>query len=155
MPSDQLVDAKAILEKYTYPVTVISSILGLCAFILAGSMRMDNPVHYTINYTIVDIFFAGMIVMTMCDNELVQFKKLLNRPLFRQLGVMSYCIYIFHYPIKIIVSERLLAYFQAQTGSENLAKLVCVGIAFLITIPVVYFLHKKVEVPMWKLKKYL
>jgi hypothetical protein len=50
--------------------------------------------------------------------------------------------------------ENFLGYFQVQTGSENIAKLVCVGIAFVITVPVVYLLHKKVEVPLWKLKKY-
>ncbi len=146
---------KSILEKYTYVVTVVSGILAFAAFLLAKSVRMDDPVHYIVNYTLVDIFFAGMIVMTMCGNELFHFKQLLNRPVFKQLGIMSYCIYIFHYPIKILITDDFQGYFQQHTGNETAAKLICVAIAFLITVPVVYFIHKMVEVPAWKLKKYV
>lgn len=146
---------KQILEKYTYPLTILSGILGLLCFCVAGGMSFDLPVHYTVNYTLVDIFFAGMIVMTLCSQELIRFKKILNMQLFKMLGVMSYCIYIFHYPIKVIIQDRFQPYFEGQTGSENMAKLICVAIAFVITVPVVYVLHKKVEVPMWKLKKYV
>ncbi|HXB91655.1 MAG TPA: acyltransferase [Puia sp.] len=146
---------KSILERYAYPLTIISGILSVIVFLAAGTMHMEFSLNYIINYTLVDLFFAGIIVMTMCKNELVQFKRLLNQPVFKQLGVMSYCIYIFHHPIHQIIVENFFGYFQVRTGNENLAKLVCVGIAFVITVPIVYFLHKKVEVPMWKLKKYV
>jgi peptidoglycan/LPS O-acetylase OafA/YrhL len=145
---------RSILEKYTWPVTIVSGLLAVLIFLWARTMHMEYPLNYIINYTIVDIFFAGMIVMTLCSNELTQFKRLLNVRLMKELGVMSYCIYIFHHPIHQIIVENFMAYFQGQTGSENIAKLICVGIALVITIPVVYVLHKMVEVPMWKLKKY-
>ena len=146
---------KSILEKFSYPVTLIAGSLSVAVFLYARTMHMDYSANYIINYTLVDLFFAGIIVMTMCKNELLNLKKLLNHPVLKQLGIMSYCIYIFHHPIHVLVSENFLGYFQEHMGNESLAKLACVGIAFLITVPVVYFLHKKVEVPMWKLKKYV
>jgi peptidoglycan/LPS O-acetylase OafA/YrhL len=145
---------RSILEKYAYPVTIVSGLLSVLVFIWARTVHMEYSLNYIINYTIVDIFFAGMIIMTLCSNELIQFKRLLNVRLMKELGVMSYCIYIFHHPIHELIVENYLAYFQGQTGSENMAKLICVGIALVITVPVVYALHKWVEVPMWKMKKY-
>jgi peptidoglycan/LPS O-acetylase OafA/YrhL len=145
---------KYLLEKYVYPVTIVSGIVSAMGFVLARSMSFQHPVHYTFNYTFVDLFFAGMITLTMCDDQLVQWKRLLNTKLFKQLGIMSYCLYIFHYPIQNLIEYNYLGYIQQHTGSENLSKLICVMIAFVITIPFVYLVHKKIEVPCWKLKKY-
>jgi peptidoglycan/LPS O-acetylase OafA/YrhL len=146
---------KDLLERYTYPVTVIAGALSVGVFFYAGTMHMEYLYNYMINYTLVDIFFAGLIVMTLCKNELPGLKKIFNIGIIKQLGVMSYCIYIFHLPIQIISNHLFFDDFMAKTGSENLSKLICVGIAFVATIPVVYIIHKKVEVPLWKFKKYM
>jgi peptidoglycan/LPS O-acetylase OafA/YrhL len=145
---------KYYLEKYTYPITIISAILSVSAFFIAGTMMFEDPIHFSINYTLVDIFFAGMITMTMCDDRLLMFKKLLNKPVIKQIGIMSYCLYIFHYPIQNIIQINFQNYFQGILHSEIGGKLVCLAIALSITIPVVYFFHKKVELPFWKLRKY-
>jgi peptidoglycan/LPS O-acetylase OafA/YrhL len=144
---------KSILERYTLPVTIIFGALSIATFFVAGTMHMEFPLHYAINYTFVDLFFAGMITLTLCSQELVHFKKILNHPVFKELGMLSYCLYIFHHPIQILVSTNYYPYFLHRTGSENMGKLICVGIAFLITIPVVYVIHKYVEVPLWKVKR--
>lgn len=144
---------KSILERYAYPVTLISGILMVLLFIAAGDMMFEVPLHYMINYTVVDLFFAGMITLTICQDRLRLLKKVLNQPQVRQLGVMSYCIYIFHYPIQMIVEADFRGYFGARFGSDVYAKLLCIAIAVAITIPVVWFIHKKIEVPLWKLKK--
>jgi peptidoglycan/LPS O-acetylase OafA/YrhL len=146
---------RGLLERWAIPVTVVAGILSIGVFFVARTMHMEYYVNYSVNYTLVDLFFAGIIVLTMCKNELIGLKKLLNLQMFKTLGVMSYCIYIFHHPIHVLVTENFTDYFQVLTGSANLAKLICVGIAFAITVPVVYLLHKKVEIPMWKLKKYV
>lgn len=143
---------KSVLERFTLPVTVISGILSFILFLVADKMIFQDPIHYTVNYTLVDIFFAGMIVLTLCSKQLKGFKIILNQSFVRKLGVMSYCIYIFHYPIQVIAEYNFISYFHGLTGNEELAKLCCRFIAFLITIPVVYIIHKKVEVPLWKLK---
>jgi len=145
---------RTILEKYTYPVTIISGVVSMVLFLIAGTMHMDYRVNYQFNYTAVDIFFAGMIVLTLCSKELVFLKKIFNIPLIAKLGIMSYCIYIFHHPIHVIINDIFLDYFLVQTGSEAIGKLICVGIAFCITVPVVYLIHTKIEVPFWKMKKY-
>jgi peptidoglycan/LPS O-acetylase OafA/YrhL len=147
---------KSILEKYAYPVTIVSAFLTLSVFAITGTMHMEYPVHYMITYTLFDFFFAGMIVLTICKDELIPFKRrVLNSTFFRQMGAMSYCIYIFHRPIQIIVQENFFKYFYAQTGNENAGKLICVILAILITIPVVFFIHKKIEIPVWNLKRFV
>ncbi|RYY61719.1 MAG: acyltransferase, partial [Chitinophagaceae bacterium] len=145
---------KSILERLAVPVTVISFVLMLVLFGLAGTMMFQNPVHYTLNYTVVDLFFAGMITMTLCSSELVRFKQLLNLRFFKELGILSYCLYIFHYPIQNIVEANFLTGFEGSLGSYAAAKIACVGLAVAITIPVVYLVHKAVELPFWRLRKY-
>ncbi len=143
---------KSILEKIAYPITIISGILSFSVFCYARTMHMDYSINYQINYTLVDIFFSGMIVLTLCKSELILLKKIFNIPLISKLGIMSYCIYIFHHPIHVITNYNFLDFFIKQTGNESLGKLICVFIAFCITVPVVYVIHKKVEIPFWKLK---
>ncbi|MBX3241126.1 MAG: acyltransferase [Chitinophagaceae bacterium] len=146
---------KSFIEKYTVTITMIAGLLAVAVFVYAGTMHMEYSLIYRINYTLVDIFFAGMITMTLCRNELILFKQMLNWNIFKQLGIMSYCIYILHQPILIIVQNRFLDYFNSFLANENFSKLACVGVAFIVTIPVVYIIHKKIEMPMWKLKKYV
>ncbi len=145
----------AFIEKYTVTITMIAGLLAVAVFAYAGTMHMEYSLIYRINYTLVDIFFAGMITMTLCKNELLLFKRMLNWNIFKQLGIMSYCIYIFHQPILIIVQNRFLDYFNSFIANENISKLACVGVAFVVTVPVVYIIHKKIEMPMWKLKRYV
>ncbi|HEY4156184.1 MAG TPA: acyltransferase, partial [Puia sp.] len=91
---------KSILERMVYPVTLITAILATTVFLIAGTMNMEYSLIYMVNYTLLDIFFAGIIVLTICKDEMIYFKRwVLNPPFFKQLGLMSYCIYIFHRPI--------------------------------------------------------
>ncbi len=145
---------KSLLEKYTYPITIVSGIIAVTIFGFAKTMHMDYSINYQINYTIVDIFFAGMITLTLCKNELKRLKKIFNLPIIARLGVMSYCIYIFHHQIHIIAINSFFDFFVNQTGSESFSKLICAGIALFITIPVVYLVHNYLEIPFWKLKKF-
>ena len=145
---------KTILEKYTIRTTWIAGILSVCCFVIARSAFFEKPVHYMINYTLVDVFFAGLITMTLDGSTMPLFRRLLNHPWSQQIGIMSYCLYIFHYPIEDIIQVNYLTPLQQFTGSVNLGKLLCLAIALVITIPVVYLIHKKVEVPFWKLKRY-
>ena len=144
---------KSVLEKLAAPVTIISGFLIVVLFITARSMNFQHFIHYSINYSMVDLFFAGMITLTIAKNELPLLKRIFNSPVMKQLGVMSYCIYIFHYPILVLAEYNLDNYFYRLTGSEGLAKLLYRLVAFAITIPIVLFFHKKIEVPLWRYKK--
>ncbi len=145
---------KSVLERLTIPVTVIAGIGSVIVFILAKTMHMEYSLNYMINYTLVDIFFAGLIVLTLCKDRLLKLKYLFNLKVFKQLGIMSYSIYIFHLPIQIISNNLFYDYFFEMNNHVNLSKLYCVIIAFFITIPVVYIVHKLVEVPMWRVKRF-
>ena len=147
---------KSFLERFTYPITVIAGALSVGVFLIAKTMHMEYSWNWRINYTLVDIFFAGLITMTLCKAELKGLKTLFNLKILKQLGIMSYCIYIFHLPIQFVCNNLFLNDFMIRTGGqEDLSKLICVFIAFLITIPVVYTIHKLVEVPLWKFKKHV
>ena len=147
-------DKSFILEKLVFPVTIVTAILALICFLVAGTMNMEYELHYRVTYTLIDLFFAGMIVLTICKDELLLFKKrILNASFFKTMGVMSYCFYIFHRPIQVIVQENLFKYFYQSTGSDSIGKIICIVISVLITVPFVYIIHKKIEVPLWNLKR--
>lgn len=144
---------KKILEKYTYPISIISGLLMIILFTFSWDMKFENLLHYKVTYTVVDIFFAGMITLTLCSNRLLYFKKLINNPFFITMGIMSYCIYIFHYPLMIIIDENCYDYIYSFFHDINVSKIICRLIAITISIPIIWVIHKKIEVPLWKLKK--
>ncbi len=145
---------KTVLERFVVPVTVISGIAAAIVFMIAGTMHMEYGLNYRINYTLVDIFFAGMITLTLCSKELPKLKSLFRLNMMKQLGIMSYCIYIFHRPIQIITLNKFYSYFFELTASDGMSKLICAALSFFIMVPVIYIIHKKFEAPVWSLKKY-
>lgn len=147
-------DKRYLLEKLAIPVTIIAGIAATIVFLVAGTMHMEFPLVYQINYTLVDVFFAGMITLTLCKQELVKLKWLFNVDVLKQLGIMSYCIYIFHRPIQVIGLNLFYDYFFEILKGDNAAKMACAGVSFLIMIPVIYCIHKWIEMPVWSLKKY-
>ncbi|PZR27822.1 MAG: hypothetical protein DI535_08725 [Citrobacter freundii] len=147
---------RSFLERWAFPVTVISGAMAILLFALSGTMMFQDPLQYGLNYTVVDIFFAGMITLTLCEGQLKNFKKILSMPVFVWLGVVSYCMYILHYPIQVIVETNFLEKIRVSLGgSYGMAKLSCVGIALMITIAATYIFHKVIELPFWKLRKYI
>jgi peptidoglycan/LPS O-acetylase OafA/YrhL len=115
---------------------------------------MDHPVNYRFTYTLVDLFFAGMITLTLSSNLPLLLRKIFRHPFIIKVGVMSYGLYIFHNIIFSLVEHNYKASFVQLTGSEITGHAAVVLCALLVTIPVVYTIHKYIEVPMWKIKRY-
>jgi peptidoglycan/LPS O-acetylase OafA/YrhL len=145
---------KSILEKITPYVLLIFGLLSIVSFIYAGSFHMDHPVNYRFTYTMVDIFFAGMITLTLSSNLPVLLRRIFRHPFIIKVGVMSYGLYIFHNIIFSLVEHNYKTSFVQLTGNEIAGHAAVVVCALLITAPVVYTIHKYIEVPLWKFKRY-
>ncbi len=145
---------KSILERVAPYFIVIFGILSICSFVYARGFHMDNPVNYRFTYTLVDLFFAGMIVLTLSRNLPRFLRRLFTNKIIIMIGVMSYGIYLFHNIIFSLVEHNLKPQMISLTGHPIAGHFVVVLIALLISAPIVYLIHRFVEIPMWKLKKY-
>jgi peptidoglycan/LPS O-acetylase OafA/YrhL len=145
---------KSILEKITPYVLLVFGLLSIVSFIYAGSFHMDQPVNYRFTYTLIDLFFAGMITLTLSSNLPMMLRRIFRNPFIIKVGVMSYGLYIFHNIIFSLVEHNYKSSFVHLTGSEILGHAVVVICALFVTIPVCYTIHKYIEVPLWKFKRY-
>jgi peptidoglycan/LPS O-acetylase OafA/YrhL len=145
---------KVILEKIALPAALVAGICSLITFIIAGTVHMENIVNYSINYTFLDIFFAGMLAVTLSKNLPDWARKFLTHPLIRKIAGMTYCLYVFHVPIHSILKYKYLPLLQQYTGNPMSAFLIMFIIGMVITFPLCYAIHRWIEAPLWKLKRY-
>ena len=145
---------KGILEQWAPYATLIAFISTTIVFMIAGTFHMENPVHYTINYTIVDILFAGLLTITISKNLPSWTRRFFTNHFVSKVAGMTYCLYVFHNPIHSILKYKYLPVFQQYTGSAAIGYVMMFVIGMLITIPLCYAIHRWIEAPLWKLKKY-
>jgi peptidoglycan/LPS O-acetylase OafA/YrhL len=145
---------KSVLEKFVPYLALVTFIAAVVLFAIAGTFHMEYYIHYTINYTVVDLFFVSVIAITISQNLPSFFKKLFTHPLIMKIGVMSYCLYIFHNLIHSVIKHKYLATYQAFSGSVLGGYILMMIIGIAVTIPVCYVIHRYIEMPLWKLKRY-
>lgn len=145
---------KGILERWALLATLIAFVGTAIAFIVAGTFHMENAVHYSINYTIVDILFAGLLTITLSKNLPIWIRRFFTHPVIRSIAGMTYCLYVFHNPIHAILKYKYLPQLQQYTGSDTMGYIWMFVIGMAITLPLCYAIHRWIEAPLWKLKKY-
>jgi peptidoglycan/LPS O-acetylase OafA/YrhL len=102
----------------------ILSILGFCLMV-CGILIFDSKTRHPIFFTIITIVGVGLIIRFASKDDLVG--KLLSSKLFVSVGLISYSIYLWHYPIFAFqrVSLKLMT---------NLDKLFLIFITFILSI---------------------
>ena len=129
---------KEILERSAPVIALIAFICSLGTFIIAGTVHMENVVNYSINYTFLDLFFAGMLVVTLSKNLPDWARSFLTHPTIRKIAGMTYCLYVFHVPIHSILKYKYLPMLQQYTGNPMSAFIIMFLIGMLITFPLCY-----------------
>jgi len=145
---------KEILERIAPLASLISFICIIITFLIAGTVHMENVVIYSVGYTFLDIFFAGMLAITLSKNLPLWARKFLTHPIIRKIAGMTYCLYVFHVPIHSIMKYKYLPLLQQYTGNELTGFILMLVIGIGITFPLCYAIHRWIEAPLWKLKRF-
>ncbi|MBE7175239.1 MAG: acyltransferase [Mucilaginibacter polytrichastri] len=145
---------KHFLEKAAPYLVLIFGSATLVLFAAAGSMDFLHPLNYRVTYTMVDVFFCGVILFSMASHQFRWLNRiLLNRSLI-WLGTISYGVYIIHYPILEIFLNNFQDVLVAYVKKDALAKLICVAGAYTCTITLAYLSFRYFEKPLLRLKRY-
>lgn len=114
-----------------------------------GGSLTDRMYWGRFGFTVCNVCIA-VIVLAMVRNREWWLSKAVSWKVFRAIGVRSYCIYLIHVPLAVLMFE------QWGTRDEN-GELIPAGgaiIAYLILLPVLSELaHRYIEQPAMRLRK--
>ena len=143
----------------TRAVSMIAAIIG--GAILLGILnashwdcRARNPMMFSFGYTAIAALFGGVLVCSMIPSRWNVIRVICLLPVSRWFGKMSYGIYVFHFPIHLILYWTLRPALN-EVVSESAAKIVAAGLAFLVTLIVAKASFELWEKPFLALKNTL
>jgi peptidoglycan/LPS O-acetylase OafA/YrhL len=122
------------LIPYFFAVLLII-ILGIY---FTGNASISNPFISTIGYTLIALFFAGLIYAATSKSSKF-LSTIFNYPWLRFTGKISYGLYIFHWLVLRILEprfEKLLtksAYLNSQTAN-GVALFICLVVSYVLSV---------------------
>jgi peptidoglycan/LPS O-acetylase OafA/YrhL len=143
-------------EKVSRYLAVLLSVSGL---LLLGGLAWfrnpdySNPFYVKAGYTLLALFFAGLVTWCL-DERMNWFKKAMNlRPLIF-LGKYSYGLYVFHFPVYWLCRNAFLLQISRFIHQDSLAKIGAASLCVLFTIGLSLVSFHLLEKPFLRLKRY-
>ena len=136
-----------LIVLWTVPVAVI-------AMNLKGGTLKHNLAFQTIGYTLVALMFGALLMLTVTAPARAPIQRVFSNPLLRLFGRVSYAMYLFNQPIKIVLRDY---WFDPNTsfvvrGSRIPAQLLFFVVACTLTFAVAWLSWHMFEKHFLKLK---
>ncbi|MDC0417070.1 acyltransferase [Candidatus Pelagibacter sp.] len=112
------------------------SLIGL-SLIIISFFKLDDVSKHPSTYTIIPVIGCFLILLNNDKNNYI--KKFLSLSLFRGIGLISYSLYLWHYPIFVFGK---ISNFTGIDNQNLLAKLILLLAAFIISIISYFFIEK-------------
>ena len=112
------------------------SLIGL-SLIIVSFFKLDDVNKHPSTYTIIPVIGCFLILLNNDKNNYI--KKFLSLSLFRGIGLISYSLYLWHYPIFVFGK---ISNFTGIDNQNLLAKLILLLAAFIISIISYFFIEK-------------
>ena len=144
---------QAILSKYVLSIFGAASLMLVIVFFQARSLSFYNPVIQLYGFSVIAIFFASFLVISLSDLKLI--KHLVDLKIFRIFGKYSYGLYVYHVFLLTLFLPVLSAYLQGFLASESQTMLMARILLLLMTFLVAYVSFHFFEARLLKLKKLL
>ncbi len=116
----------------------------------------DTPTFFmnTFELTLAGIFFGACIGLAVASHKESLGNRLLASPFLRFLGKYSYCLYICHLPVIVVLAKAGLnrTHLVGKLHSELLSVLVVDGVAFAVSIMIAFASWHLYEKQWLKLK---
>ncbi len=122
-------DGKSFFAKISTYGSLFGALLLIFTFVV-----FDEKTRHPSVYTIIPVIGTGLLILFSKDNFM---KKILSNRLIVGVGLISYSLYLFHYPI--FAYPRAV---QALNEYDNFVKIVLILVSVLVAI-VSYFLIEK------------
>jgi peptidoglycan/LPS O-acetylase OafA/YrhL len=94
------------LKKYSFVVTLSLALLNFLFYFINRSQNYTFPYWAIVGYSTFAVIFA-MLAFETIDRENRLLNSILNNPLLRFTGKISYGFYIFHWPVNILLYDQI------------------------------------------------
>ena len=142
---------KIFTEKKSGYLLLGSSFLVIAGILFFQSVSFASPFFATIGYTAVAIMYAGLLTKSIQEHSI--FHKAFKNPFLRFCGKISYGLYIFHWPVLLILNPRMYNWVSAHLIIDsNIANFLCLFICLLLTFVISWMSYAFFESYFQRLK---
>lgn len=151
------VDLHEVLWRFAKPVFIVALIYVFVATAsLHGYEAVEKKALGVLNQTMSAILFAGLIYFAIAPAQVLSIgQRLLWSTPLRNIGKYSYAIYVFHYPVALIVQgwweKNLLQYKWAFSTPSMIVRVLLV---FVISYALAFCSWYVLEQPCLRLKRF-
>ena len=118
-----------------------------------GNARAGTALFGTVGYTISATFFAAVVYVFITKQQAVQ-QWLKHLHFLRFLGKISYGLYVFHFPVYVLMGTQLSQIFIRFTGKVIYGNLLISTASLLITLLLSMASFYVIETPALRLRRY-
>ena len=140
----------SFVSRIAWPLFGILTITLIMFFHKMYWLRSDNPKILTIGLTIIPLFFAIILFLSVITPEGKGLNKIFSNRILQFFGRYSYALYIFHQPIVIYLSPRFFSVktFATMVGSQVLGfiifSMVVTAISLIFSLLSWYLLESRI-----------
>ncbi len=122
---------EAVVRRWSRPAAAVSLLLLLgLSYAWVRFMLFDDPLTQTLGYTLVAVFFAGLLGASLTAGPAAPVRRVFDVGVLKWMGKYSYAIYVFH--------GAALGYFQELAVPERLARALKIPLTSRNHLPILF-----------------
>ena len=131
--------------KFILPYVMLISLSAILITLFAQDTKMDSH-HAMIRYglTFFSILYISLLASVFLSNENEALNRLFSLKPLREIGRISYGIYIFHSPVMMIIVRQLYQYEMGYWYTHLTLLLTGVVISFVLAYLSYHFFEKRI-----------
>jgi peptidoglycan/LPS O-acetylase OafA/YrhL len=144
------------MARWVVPVSAVAvAVLAAIAF-ARGGLATRDPIMHAFGFPALVALFGMMLVAAVTAPAGGWTARILGARPLRFLGKYSYALYLFHYPVIVLLSKKGLAAWRLAGPGESTipAQLLVMAVAFGVTLAVSLASWRLLEQPFLRLKRF-
>jgi peptidoglycan/LPS O-acetylase OafA/YrhL len=142
----------SVLKEYSTVIVFVLAALNFIFFFINKAYQFTFPYLAIVGYTTFAVMFALLIHEAVAGGSRL-LKQLLKFPVLIFFGKYSYGLYIWHWPIYLLMHRNVAEFIGRWTSDQEVVSIIAACLLTIIAIPVSVASYHLYEKPFLKLKK--